>query len=102
VHISFLNAFIVPDMVSFLLSSTLIANWYKKFQEGMQEYVDERVELQELVRKLSNQQEVFGSQMVQGSVPDSKMENLRRLLVTKDDEHFKNQQRQAKLRLANA
>ena len=68
----------------------------------MREYVDEWIELRELVQKLSNRQEVSDSQMIQGSVPNSKMENLHRLLATKDDELFESQQRQAKLRFANA
>ena len=81
-------------------SSALIAGWYKEFQEGMQEYADERVDLRELVRKLSNQQKASSSQA--GLVPDSEVENLYLLMVAKDEELLKSKQKHSDLEVANA
>jgi hypothetical protein len=61
-------------------SSVLIVGGHKEFQEGMREYENERVDLRELVQKLSNKQEATSSQMIEGLVPDSEVENLRLLL----------------------
>lgn len=44
---------------------------YKECQEGLREYLDERVELRDLVQKMSNREGAFSSQG-----PDSEVEHL--------------------------
>lgn len=67
----------------------------------MQEYADERVELRELVRKLTNRPEASSSQVIQGSTPDSEVENLHLLLALKDQELLESKQKHSELEIAN-
>jgi hypothetical protein len=50
----------------------------------MLEYPNEKVELRELVQKLSAQQEASSSQIVQGLTSNSEVGNLHLLLTAKD------------------
>lgn len=88
-------------MILFVQSSVLIASWYKEFQEGTREFVDERVELRELVRKLSKRQEASSSQAIQGSTSDSEVENLRLFLAAKDQEILESKHKHYELETAN-
>jgi hypothetical protein len=59
----------------------------------MREFVDESVELRELVCKMTNWYEAFSLQAVEGLAPNSEVENLCLLLASKDHELFKSKRR---------
>lgn len=81
----------------------MLVGWYDDFLKGLQDYPSKTVELWELVRKLSNCQEASSAHRVeQSEAPSFEVENLRLLLVAKNQELLKSKQKHVELEVANA